>query len=108
MTIDAILEIQEAEKEAERIVRASIEDSRALVEDARTQAAQLMEEAAAGGRTAAEEKNLLAVKRADAETEKIKRKIAVECEQITRGARAKFSEAAAIIAGRIIKANVDR
>ena len=108
MTIDAILEINKAEEEAGRLVGASVENARALLADARTQAARIIAEAEAGGRTAMEEKTLLAERRANSAIEKIKRNSAAECELITKAARTKFAEAAAIIAGRIVKADVDR
>ena len=108
MTIDAILDINKAETEAEKIVSGSVENARALLADAKSQAGRIMDEAASGGRTAYEEKTLLAERRAGAEVDRIKRRIAAECEQIVKNARSKFTEATVIIAGRIIKTNVDR
>ena len=108
MTLDAIIDIRRAEEEAVQIVRNSLSDARTALADANTQAALILEEASSEGRITAEESILLAEKRADAGIDKIRAKTAAECEQIEKYARKKFAEATAIIAGRIIKSNVDR
>ena len=108
MTIDAILEIRKAEEEAEQIRQNALSEARAVLADAKAQADRIKNEAVSGGRLTAEEKALLAEQRAVMEIEKIKYKDAAECEQIEKSARAKFAEAAGIIAERIVKLNVDR
>ena len=108
MTVDAILDIKKAEEEAEQIVRRSADDSRTILADAKSQAEKIVKGARLDGNMTAEEKIALSERRAAAEIEKIKRKTALDCELIAKNARAKFEEAAAIIAGRIVKLNVDR
>jgi len=102
MTVDVIIDIKRTEEEAGQIIRRSLSDSRTVIADANAQAAQILAEAVTDGRTVAEEKAILADRRAESEIEKIKSKTAVECERIEKNARLKFAEAAAIIAGRIV------
>ena len=108
MTADVILDIKKAEEEAGQIVNRSLSDSRTIIADANAQAAQILAEAASDGQKAKDEKSFLAERRANADIEKLKSLVAAECINIEKNARAKFSEAVAIIAGRIVKLNVDR
>jgi vacuolar-type H+-ATPase subunit H len=108
MTIDVILDIKKAEEEAERIIKASSDEARALLADAETKAAQLIEAAQSEAGATAAQMLLNAEQQAAAEIEKMNRRVLAECDHITKNARARFEEAAAIIAGRIINTNVDR
>ncbi|MDR3121726.1 MAG: hypothetical protein LBU58_10415 [Clostridiales bacterium] len=108
MTIDVIKDIKQAESEADQVVRQAQSDARAIISDAKSQAEVIRNESAAEGRRQAEEKLVLAEKRADAAIEKLRSQISNDCAQIAKKARAKFADAANIISGRIVKFNVDR
>ncbi|MDR1438870.1 MAG: hypothetical protein LBJ10_02300 [Clostridiales bacterium] len=107
MTVDVIREIRQAEEQAAQIVRDSAAEAREIAAAAQEEADRIRREAEAGARREAERRLSLAEKKAGEAVSAIESQVEGECGAIAKAARAKFAEAAEIIAGRIVTFNVD-
>jgi vacuolar-type H+-ATPase subunit H len=107
LTIGFIKDIRQAEEQADQLARQSAADARGIVAGAQAEAERIRRESEAAARGRAGELLALAEQKAGEDIAALDGRIADECAGIAGAARARFAEAAEIIAGRIVRFNVD-
>jgi vacuolar-type H+-ATPase subunit H len=107
LTVGFIKDIRQAEEQADQIVRQSAADARGIVAEAQSDADRICRESEAAARARADELLALAEKKAGEDISALDARVAGECDGIAGAARAKLAGAAEIIAGRIVRFNVD-
>ena len=107
MTIDVIKDIKEVEQQAEQILKQAHNTVRQKMEETRAESERLISKASADSQKEIDDIIKKAESRAEEEISKIKIQISMECAEIKDAARKKFPEAIDIIAGRVVKFNVN-